>query len=213
MAWLLFILGALPAAGLQVAMSMDGVEESRRALERAMRLSESAGGRTMSGTKRRQVENELALIEQLGDEDPRSAIAGLWKAWYTERGTKNLDQLSKVDAWIGGGVEYWPSAIKLAEALSAQNPDWAEPKNRLATVLYLQGRYDDSVELCEEVLRLKPHHFGAASGICLCHMKRGDVEAATRWSGRQLPPNLDDRRLWVKDRIADYHKLIGEPSE
>ena len=38
-------------------------------------------------------------------------------------------------------------------------------------ILFLQGRYDDSVEMCLKVLELKPWHFGALSGIVMCYSR------------------------------------------
>jgi tetratricopeptide (TPR) repeat protein len=41
--------------------------------------------------------------------------------------------------------------------------------NKRATVLYLLQRYPEAIADCERVLALNPHHFGAASGMGLCH--------------------------------------------
>jgi len=35
--------------------------------------------------------------------------------------------------------------------LADEFEDWAEPKNRLATVLYLRNELDEAVRLCERV--------------------------------------------------------------
>jgi hypothetical protein len=43
--------------------------------------------------------------------------------------------------------------------------------NKRATVLYLLGRFQESVEECRTVLSLNPYHFGAASGMGLCYMQ------------------------------------------
>ena len=41
--------------------------------------------------------------------------------------------------------------------------------NKRATVLYLLHRYKDAIQDCQMVLQLNPYHFGAASGMGLCH--------------------------------------------
>lgn len=189
----------------RVVFGGDG--EDRAALERLVGEVASPEEPAVSGTRRRQLEAEMALIEALGAPDPSEAIAGLWRAWFRERGAKNLARLTQVDEWIAGGELFWNRAERLAAELSAEFPDWAEPKNRLATVLYLLARYDESVRLCEEVIAMKPHHFGALSGIVMCHLKRGDVEAAETWAARQLPPNDDDRRVWARKRLDEFRQL------
>ena len=46
----------------------------------------------------------------------------------------------------------------------------------MATILFLQGNYEESVELCLKVLDLKPWHFGALSGIVMCYSRLGNAE-------------------------------------
>ena len=41
-------------------------------------------------------------------------------------------------------------------------------ENKQATVLYLQGRLEESIQLCRRVAALKPDHFGAWNGLALC---------------------------------------------
>ena len=74
------------------------------------------------------------------------------------------------DGAVGRGVA-------AARELMEEHPDWPEALNRLATVEYLRGEYDTSVELCKKVLAAKIHHFGALSGICMCYQKLGDEDA------------------------------------
>ncbi len=46
----------------------------------------------------------------------------------------------------------------------------AQAYNKRATTLYLMQRYHESIEDCVTTLQLNPHHFGAASGMGLCHV-------------------------------------------
>jgi len=45
---------------------------------------------------------------------------------------------------------------------------------RLATLYYLQGKFKESIAMCELVLDVKPWHFGCLSGITLCYAELGD---------------------------------------
>ena len=50
-------------------------------------------------------------------------------------------------------------------------PDWAEAWNKRATVLYLMGRYQESFNDIDKVLKLEKRHFGALSGQGLVLLK------------------------------------------
>ena len=80
------------------------------------------------------------------------------------------------------------------------------PRNRLATLKYLTGDFAESVELCERVLALKPHHFGALSGICMCHAKLGDDAAVAYWRARALPTDDDERARWAARALKAFDR-------
>ena len=50
----------------------------------------------------------------------------------------------------------WAQAEDQFRDLCQNNPNWVEPRNRLATLLFLKGQVEDSRVLCEDVLRKKP---------------------------------------------------------
>jgi tetratricopeptide (TPR) repeat protein len=70
--------------------------------------------------------------------------------------------------------------------------------NKRATVLYLLGRHADAIADCETVLSLNPYHFGAASGMGLCH-----------WSLKETGPALAafERALAIHPglRVIEQH--------
>ena len=114
----------------------------------------------------------LATSDQMG---------AMWEHWYSEEG-----EAAKVA--ISRAAERDEAALL---ELMERYPDWAEPINRLATLRYLQGRPAEAVELCLKVLRMKPWHFGALSGIVMCHAKLGNNAEAKRWSADALPHAWD----------------------
>lgn len=153
-------------------------------------------------------ETELDLLRQLGaarsDEELQEVMSELWQVWFSEFGLRNLERIQEVDRLIGAGRAFWPRAERKARALAESYPDWAEPRNRLATVLFLMGRYDEAVTLCEEVLRMKPHHFGCLSGIVMCHIQRGDATSARKWADKRLPQDSGRRSEWCTRTRQDY---------
>ena len=70
------------------------------------------------------------------------------------------------------------TAAKLLDGLCASQPDWAEAWNKRATLHYVAGRHEASLNDIQQTLLREPRHFGALSGfgqICLQH---GDSRTA-----------------------------------
>lgn len=94
---------------------------------------------------------------------------------------------------------------------------WAEPINRLATLMYIQGKYKESKALCEIVLSVKPWHMGALSGIVLVCASMNDVSGARMWADRRLPPlgpegttgGRERRRIWVDRAVSDAEDSLA----
>ena len=51
-------------------------------------------------------------------------------------------------------------------------PNFAEGYNKRATVGYLLRDFPRAIEDCKATLALNPNHFGALSGMGLCHLGR-----------------------------------------
>ena len=139
-----------------------------------------------TSTKRRQA---LAGLVALGAEEElvvclkspdrltcELATAGLWECWLNEEGPEARSAIDKgIDVMQAG---QFAAAEAIFEELSRCYGGWAEPVNKQATVLYMTGRDEESLELCEDVLDLKPHHFGAWHGLALCAIRLQDWETA-----------------------------------
>jgi tetratricopeptide (TPR) repeat protein len=88
----------------------------------------------------------------------------------------------------------------------APSPRRAPPQayNKRATVLYLLQRFQESIADCRRTLKLNPWHFGAASGMGLCHCALGQGEAAADAFERALAihPGLTQ----VKQQLASLRQ-------
>ncbi|WIA42700.1 hypothetical protein OEZ86_008651 [Tetradesmus obliquus] len=85
---------------------------------------------------------------------------------------------------------------------------FAEAHNKRATLLYLMHRYEESIEVCQLVLQLNPYHFGAASGMGMCHLQLEDHPAALAAFQRALAinPAMEPIQTYVaalKAKLAD----------
>ena len=137
---------------------------------------------------RERLEMEITLLESLGDSD--DAIPQMWDLWYTSRGPKAAAELMATERLVAQGQpEAWKQAEDLLRDLIAREGiHWVEPVNRLATLLFLQNRYEDSLELCLLVLAVKPWHFGALSGIVLVYQGLQDNENMMAYAQQRMPP-------------------------
>ena len=61
-----------------------------------------------------------------------------------------------------------------------KDPAWAEAWNKRATVFYLMGKYQDSQNDIDKVLKLEKRHFGALSGQGLVQIKLKNYEKALK---------------------------------
>jgi tetratricopeptide (TPR) repeat protein len=123
----------------------------------------------------------------LAGKDPitvQLATIGLWECWLNEKGSearRQMDQgIERMDAGDLDGAE------KIFQLLIARYPDWAEARNKQATLLYLRGLAGDSLELCRMVVELKPNHFGAWNGMALCAVQMGAWETALNAAQKAL---------------------------
>mmetsp|Transcript_2690 Transcript_2690/g.3925 ORF Transcript_2690/g.3925 Transcript_2690/m.3925 type:complete len:303 (+) Transcript_2690:206-1114(+) len=155
---------------------------------------------------------ETHLLSQLDESD--DALSDLWSLWFAERGPEAANDLIQAEELVGQGPHSWEEAEKrYLEIVEEHGIYWVEPVNRLATLMYLQGRLDESRELCERVLSVKPWHFGALSGIVMVFAALGDANGARQWAARRLPPyqptGTNKRRMeWVERAIKDSHDAL-----
>ena len=73
---------------------------------------------------------------------------------------------------------YYDSALKVFSNIIVLRPDYAEAWNKRATLYYLVGNYQESLNDIERVLALEPRHFGAIAGKGMVMLKLGRQEEA-----------------------------------
>jgi len=101
----------------------------------------------------------------------------IWNIWSTHPTHDNLTQsLAKGSGLMSKGE--LEAAYKIFSTIIESTPDWAEGWNKRATVLYLMGRYQESLKDIDEVLKRESRHFGALSGQGLVHIKLKNYEKA-----------------------------------
>jgi len=177
--------------------------------------------------RHKRLEAELELIESLTSSD--AAIKNLWALWFSERGPDAARVLLRAEelssqAVLGNSQVPVDGDKRLQEAedllwdlIEKYGVYWVEPVNRLATIMYVRGKFQDSKRLCEVVLSVKPWHVGALNGIVMACAAMNDVTTARAWAEKRLPPlqeSYDElvwsrRRAWVKWAAHDAkNKLL-----
>jgi len=74
----------------------------------------------------------------------------------------------------------YESALEIFEKMTALDPYFAEAHNKMATTLYLMKNFEESIKVCLVVIDLQPYHFGALTGMGLCHYRLGQDEQAIK---------------------------------
>jgi tetratricopeptide (TPR) repeat protein len=134
------------------------------------------------------------VLERLLDIDPGvrdAAGAAAWQIW-SRSGDPAIDRL-----FARGVAQMQASALDDALAsfdeIVRRKPEFAEGWNKRATVYFLLGQYEKSLQDCAEVLERNPVHFGALSGAGQIHLELGHTRVALDYFRRAfaINPNLE----------------------
>ena len=103
----------------------------------------------------------------------------IWDIWSTHPTQKELtESLANGSNLMSRGE--LKKAYEIFSVIIDSAPDWAEGWNKRATVLYLMGRYQESLEDIDEVLKHESRHFGALSGQGLVQTALENYEKAIK---------------------------------
>lgn len=144
----------------------------------------------------------LQVTEDLSD---AAAIQNqIWQIWI-EFEDLRISQLMRrgMTAMSAGDHE---SALQAFDGMIEEVPEFAEAWNKRATVLYLMGRFDESVLDIQQTLELEPRHFGALSGLSLIYDALEKPEAALRSleAALEINPHLSGS----KERIDQLRQKL-----
>ncbi|TNE36198.1 MAG: tetratricopeptide repeat protein [Alphaproteobacteria bacterium] len=103
------------------------------------------------------------LAEVKSDQDAKVIEGSIWKIWLTSGS-------DTVDFMMLQGMRYmsegrFDKAIALFSTVIKIDPEFSEAWNKRATVLFLVGEFDRSIEDIGHTLELEPRHFGALAGL------------------------------------------------
>ena len=143
---------------------------------------------------------EKELLQDLLSENAQlrqTATKALWNLWLSQAG-------EKAESRIRTGTKQmdrrqYELAQQEFENLVMDYPKFAEAHNKLATVLYMQKKYVQSIRECEMTLEMNPNHFGAWNGLGLCHYKLAHYQKAIESfnTALTLQPYADFNKVYI----------------
>ena len=160
-------------------------------------------------------ESELNnLFKQLKNSEATKAIEienKIWKIWSihpsNDRRGYRLTELLAQGSFLMVKEEL-NKAYEIFSQIILVDPNWSEAWNKRATVLYLMGRYQDSLKDIDEVLKRESRHFGALSGQGLVQIELKNYEEAIKsyQSAQKIYPSMRTAKIM----ILQLRKLIKD---
>ena len=131
--------------------------------------------------------------------------ARIWQLWFST-GSEEMDRMLRAGD-IALSTGRYNRSYALLNGVIERRPDLSEGWNRRATLRYLVGDYEGSIADIGETLAREPRHFGALSGLGLCHLALGNEEEALTAFERALIHNPHMRG--VKRRVDRLRDRLG----
>jgi tetratricopeptide (TPR) repeat protein len=133
------------------------------------------------------------LLAALSDADEvvrALAEHSVWQVW-SRSGDAETDHLLQIGIEQMGRHE-GPAAVSTFTAVIQRRPDFAEGWNKRATVYFLMGEYEKSLQDCDEVMKRNPSHFGALAGYGQIYLQLDQPARALPYFRKALRvnPNL-----------------------
>ena len=140
----------------------------------------------------------VALKAAPNEKVANAAIKAIWDLWQTAPDEKAQDLLDAARQRMR--VYDFSGAIEHLDELVAYVPDYAEGWNTRATTLFLQEKYDLSLEDVDRTLELEPKHFGALAGkaVILMRQGRGELSQDALRKAVEVNPYLRERRMLIE---------------
>jgi Flp pilus assembly protein TadD len=122
----------------------------------------------------------------------------VWAIWMTSGTKEQNDSLAKAAQVMGTGQG--KIALAILDDLVRDAPRFAEAWNKRATLHYLMGHYQASLDDIVKTVDLEPRHFGALSGRGMVLMKLGrNAEALAAFKeALQVNPNMVGAKLSIQ---------------
>ena len=106
----------------------------------------------------------------------RATESQIWDIWFAHPNS-DVERLMQIGVQRMNANRQSEAMIIFSQ-LVENFPDYAEAWNRRATLHYILGNYQESIDDIERVLSLEPRHFGALSGLGLVYLQLDQLRKA-----------------------------------
>lgn len=139
-----------------------------------------------------------ALAKSASESEARTLSQQIWAIWLSHQ-NPTINKLMQ-DVLAARGRSQFDLAIGLLDTIIERQPDYAEAWNQRATIYFMMGNYEKSLEDVAETLKREPRHFGALSGRGMIRLRQG--RDALAWqnfeAARKIHPYIAGRHLIPK---------------
>jgi tetratricopeptide (TPR) repeat protein len=146
---------------------------------------------------------DLQTAEAKAADDVQQKI---WSAWH-KSGSETVDLLM-LDASEAIQLGLHEQAEAQYDAVVDLAPAFSEGWNRRATLRFMRGNYNGSIEDIVRVLELEPRHFGALAGLGMIYDRLNQPEAALKSFEQALL--INPHMAEVKIRVEALTKQIKD---
>ena len=116
------------------------------------------------------------LNETENQQEISDIIKDIWDIWYEVDDPKVIEYFEKgIQAMR---IRNYPLAVRFFNNLIEEDPNFAEAWNKRATVYFMMGDFDKSMQDIIKTLELEPRHFGALDGMGLIFIHQGQYQQA-----------------------------------
>ena len=149
------------------------------------------------------------LFERLaGSTDPATVHdieSKIWSIWAVSTDPRTNEMMAYGLAAMRARA--YAIALQHFDAVVAYEPGFAEGWNKRATVLFILGNYQSSVDDIKRTLALERRHFGALSGLGMCYDALDDKAGALK--AYRLAIGVHPHLPSVRARIEALERELG----
>lgn len=153
-----------------------------------------------------------ALFDQLknapSSDDAKPIERQIWRIWL-DPGDPEIEKLMALGGTALAAREF-PAALDAFNRIIALKPDFAEGWNRRATLYYVMGEYQKSLDDIDRTLALEPRHFGALSGLGLVDLELDRQADAAKAYERFLA--IDPQNEGARETLEMLNTLLKRKS-
>jgi tetratricopeptide (TPR) repeat protein len=122
----------------------------------------------------------------------------IWAIWSKHPSKQDLTNLLAEGSTLVNEKKY-KKAYNIFSRVISLDPNWPEAWNKRATLLYIMGKYEESQNDIDKVLKLEKRHFGALAGQGLVSIALENYEKAIKSykEVEKIYPNLKSPKVMI----------------